>query len=84
MLAVKGVFEQGRARPIQTIQGHEGQSVIITFLEEPAAMPTASQDETEDAWRALSRLVESCAVDTDIADLAHRHDFYLHHSPAEG
>lgn len=84
MLAVKGVFEQGQARPIHKIRGREGQPVIITFLEEPAATEVVSRDETENAWLALSQLVDSCAVETGITDLAHRHDSYLHHSPAEG
>lgn len=83
MLAVKGVFEKGRARPMQKILGREGQPVIITFLEEPVAPEAVSQDDTEDAWLALSQLVDSCAVETGIPDLARRHDFYLHHSPAE-
>lgn len=83
MLAVKGVFEQGRARPIQKILGREGQPVIITFLEEPVATEAVSKDETEAAWRALNQLVESCAVETGIRDLAHGHDSYLHHSPEE-
>jgi hypothetical protein len=79
MLAVKGVFEQGRARPIHKVQGREGQPVIITFLEEPVATNVVTRDETEDAWLAFSQLVESCAVETGITDLAHRHD-YLHTS----
>lgn len=83
MLAVKGVFEQGRARPIHKIRGREGQPVIITFLEEPVATKAVSKDEAEDAWLVLSQLVDSCAVETGIADLAHRHDSYLHHSSAE-
>jgi hypothetical protein len=83
MLAVKGVFEQGRARPIHKVQGREGQPVIITFLEEPVAIDAVAQDKTEDAWLALSQLVDSCAVETGITDLAHRHDDYLHHTPSE-
>ena len=74
MLAVKGVFKQGRARPIHSIQGREGQSVIITFLEEPMAIEVDSKADVEDAWLTLSQLVDSCAVETGITDLAHRHD----------
>lgn len=83
MLAVKGVFEQGRARPFQKIRGREGQSVIITFLDEPMKSEVASSDDTDNAWNAFSELVASCAVETGIADLAHRHDAYLHHTPLE-
>jgi hypothetical protein len=31
----------------------------------------------------MTRLVESCAVETGVRDLAHRHDEYLHHTPPE-
>lgn len=83
MLAVKGVFEQGRARPIRKIQGREGQSVIITFLDEPLQPEVPSADDTDHAWNVFSELVASCAVETGIADLAHRHDAYLHHTSQE-
>jgi hypothetical protein len=83
MLAVRGVFEKGRARPITSIRGREGQPVIITFLEEPAETERVAQVGSEDAWQAMTQLVESCEVETGIRDLAHRHDDYLHHRPPE-
>lgn len=83
MLAVKGVFEKGQARPIRNIRGREGQSVIITFLEEPAEPEHIAQVRSEDAWQAMTQLVESCTVETGVRDLAHRHDEYLHHTPPE-
>ena len=83
MLAVKGTFEKGKARPIRNIRGREGQPVIITFLEEPAETEDIAQFEAEDAWQTMAQLVESCAVETGIRDLAHRHDQYLHHTPSE-
>jgi hypothetical protein len=83
MLAVRGIFEKGKARPIGNIRGREGQPVIITFLEEPVEAKPIAQGETEDAWQMMAQLVESCAVETGIRDLAHRHDQYLHHTPLE-
>jgi hypothetical protein len=83
MLAVKGIFEKGKARPIGNIRGREGQPVIITFLEEPAETEDTARAEAEDAWQLMAQLVESCAVETGIRDLAHRHDQYLHHTPSE-
>ena len=62
MLAVRGVFEKGRARPITSIRGREGQPVIITFLEEPAETERVAQVGSEDAWQAMTQLVESCEV----------------------
>lgn len=80
MLAVRGVFERGRARPLREIKGREGQPVIITFLDEPAETEDVAQVPTEDAWQMMAQLIESCAVETGIRDLAHRHDVYLHHA----
>ena len=83
MLAVKGVFEKGTARPIRNVRGREGQPVIITFLEEQVEIEDIAQAEAEDAWQKMAQLVESCAVETGIRDLAHRHDQYLHHTSSE-
>lgn len=83
MLSVKGVFEKGRARPLRNIEGREGQPVIITFLDEPAETESVGQVSIEDAWQMMAKLTESCAVETGIRDLAHRHDRYLHHTPRE-
>ena len=83
MLAVRGVFEKGRARPLGNVRGREGQPVIITFLEEPAESGQKVQEESDEAWQAMRQLVEPCAVETGIPELAHRHDEYLHHTPPE-
>ena len=83
MLAVRGVFEKGRARPIRDIRGREGQPVIITFLEEPAETERVAPIEPAEAWLAMAQLVESCAVETGIRDLAHRHADYLRHRSPE-
>ena len=83
MLAVKGVFEKGRARPITKILGYEGQPVIITFLDDPVESESDVQVETADAWQVISQLIEECSVETGITDLAHRHDEYLHHTSPE-
>ncbi|MEH1888389.1 MAG: hypothetical protein V7K92_02640 [Nostoc sp.] len=34
MLSVKGTFQNGVVYPNEPIEGHEGQSVIIVFVEE--------------------------------------------------
>lgn len=82
MLSVKGVFQNGVVRPIQPVEASEGQSVIIIFLDEGVTSPWLSTDES--AWDALSQLVEGCAVETGITDLAHQHDHYLYHEDREG
>ena len=80
MLSVKGTFQNGVARPSEPVEEHEGLPVIITFLEEEAASASPGTGEDE-AWDALSRLVEDCSVETGIADFAHQHDHYLYGKP---
>ena len=82
MLSVKGVFQNGVVRPIQPVEANDGQTVIITFLDEGVTSPWLSADES--AWDALAQLVEECAVETGITDLAHQHDHYLYNKPKKG
>ncbi|MGA9347462.1 MAG: hypothetical protein WBW48_01495 [Anaerolineae bacterium] len=82
MLSVRGVFQNGVVRPIQPVEASDGQSVIITFLDEVVTSPERSVDES--AWDALAQLVEECAVETGITDLAHQHDHYLYNKPKKG
>ena len=78
MLSVKGKFQNGAAQPTEPLEGHEGETVIITFLaQEP---PTLSPKERS-GWQALSQLVENCAVETGVSDLAQQHDHYLYGKP---
>ncbi len=79
LLSVKGMFQNGVARPSELVKGREGQPVVIIFLKDHSDTPTACEKEDEDTtWSALARLVEDCVVETGIADLAHQHDHYLY------
>jgi len=83
MLSVKGIFQNGIAQPTVPVEGRNGQSVVITFLEEEN---TSQLSFTEDlGWDALEQLVKNCAVETGITDLAHQHDHYhyLYRKPKE-
>jgi len=80
MLSVKGTFQNGVARPSDSVEEHEGHPVIITFLEEDVPGGSAAAA-SEEAWNMLSQLIEDCEVETGIADLAHQHDHYLHGKP---
>jgi len=79
MLSVKGVFQNGVVLPIQPVEASDGQRVIIIFLDEGAISSWLSVNESD--WDALLQLVEECAVETGIADLAHQHDHYLYNKP---
>ena len=79
MLSVKGIFTQGAARPLDPLEGREGQAVIITFLDQ---VPTEGYLVREEAaWSSLTHLIQECAVETGIDDLAHQHDHYLYDTP---
>jgi hypothetical protein len=80
LVAVKGIFQNGIARPTEPVNGREGQAVIITFLEE-SRTDDSSLPMTEEDWDALMKLAEECAIDTGIPDLAHQHDHYLYGTP---
>ena len=71
MRSVKGKFQNGVATPAEPVEGHEGESVIITFLDEERTTDNSG-------WQALAQLVEDCAVETGISDLAQQHDHYLY------
>ena len=79
MLSVKGTFQNGVVHPNEPIEGHEGQSVIIVFVEENRTPEPATPEDSD--WDKLRQLIKNCAVDTDINDLAHQHDHYLYGMP---
>jgi hypothetical protein len=79
MLTVKGFFQNGVAHPTKPIEGRDGQQVMITFLEED--IETYAHSEENSAWDKLTELVEDCAAETGIEDLAHQHDHYLYNNP---
>jgi len=80
MRSVKGKFQNGVATPAEPVEGHEGESVIITFLDEDRATSSSADDS---GWQALAQLVENCAVETGISDLAQQHDYYLYGKPKQ-
>ena len=79
MLSVKGTFQNGVVHPNEPIEGHEGQSVIIVFVEENRTPEPATPEDSD--WDKLRQLIKNCVVDTDIDDLAHQHDHYLYGMP---
>jgi len=76
MLSIRGIFKDGVVFPMEKIEGRESQPVIITFLEDEEVRVGE-----EDDWDKLIQLIEDCAVDTGIEDLAHQHDYYLYGTP---
>jgi hypothetical protein len=79
MLSIKGTFRDGVARPNEPVEGRDGRTVIIIFVEGDDVGPTITESETEND--SLLRLVQECQMDVGIEDLAHQHDHYLHGKP---
>ena len=78
MSSVKGTFQNGVARPLEPVsEAREGQEVIITFVDEN--QNSAADNGAE--WHALTELLDDCAIDINVPDLAHEHDHYLYGKP---
>ena len=78
MISVKGKFKNGVALPLEPVKDfQEGKSVIITFLDEDVLISSEKKNEA----KSLEDLIEECAVDTGIEDLASQHDHYLYGKP---
>lgn len=79
MISVKGKFQNGVVLPLEPVNdSREGQTVIITFLEENG---TEILTEKTDGVQSLEDLLTKCEVDTGISDLAEQHDHYLYGKP---
>jgi YgiT-type zinc finger domain-containing protein len=71
----------GIVQPLSPVEGHDGQIVIITFLEE--GVTDAEMTDSQVQWQALKTLLETCTIETGIEDLAHHHDYYLYGKPKD-
>ncbi len=69
MISIKGTFQNGVAQPIEPVSGREGQTVIITFLEDETATPTTDDPS---GWDQLMQIIDQNTIDTGIEDLAHQ------------
>jgi hypothetical protein len=81
MLSVKGTFENGVASPDEPVKGHNGESVEIVFVESGNSGQTEELIWNDEDWDEFERIIDECAVDTGIGDLAYQHDHYIHGTP---
>lgn len=79
MLSIKGTFQNGMIHPSEPIEGREGQSVIIVFVDDDNTPQPAPKEDSD--WDKLRQLIKDSQVDTGIDDLAHQHDHYLYGTP---
>ena len=76
MTNVKAIYEQGVLRLAEPIELEEGAEVnVIVITPEPE---NSKQTVEDHSWNALTELVNECAIDTGVTDLAHQHDHYLY------
>ena len=85
MVSIKGTFQDGVVRPNEPIADREGQTVIITFVEEGTEVATSEESKTarETGWDQLMQSITQNTMDTGIEDLAHQHDHYIHGKPKQ-
>ncbi len=77
MQSIKGVFKDGVVHPSEPISYPESHPVIITFLEVSSNSQTVelSEEKYRAGWDGLFSIIESCQMETGIADLADRDDY---------
>ena len=70
MSSVKGTFQNGVARPLEPVsEAHEGQEVIITFVDEPSQ--AASADKGADArGRRMADALENLASINALSEIS--------------
>ena len=84
MRTVKGLFKNGIAYPNESMEEHDGESILITFVEsEQPTSPTDDLSWNSEDWDQFEQLIENCTLDTGIEDLAHQHDHYIHGTPKQ-
>ena len=57
------------------------QEALLLYLEGDDTVSEVSEDKEE--WDALDKLIETCALETGITDLARQHDHYLYGKPKQ-
>lgn len=78
---LKAIYERGVLRLIEPLSLPDGTQVDVTITaQEEPPKPAAAETDVQ-SWNALTQLIEDCAIDTGIADLAQQHDHYLYGIP---
>jgi len=81
MTSVKAIYEEGLLRLTEPIELEEGAEVdVIVIAHEPENGKRPVEDHS---WNELAELVNECAIDTGVTDLAHQHDHYLYGTPKQ-
>ena len=75
----KAIYQNGALKLIEPIELDEGAEVdVVVFVTDPK---NGNEVDSVSSWNALADLVDECAIDTGISDLANQHDHYLYGTP---
>jgi len=75
---LKAIYENGVLRLEQPLPVPEGAEVDVTVSLIDADNGKPTQEADDQSWDALTRLLNECAIDTGVSDLAQQHDHYLY------
>jgi predicted DNA-binding antitoxin AbrB/MazE fold protein len=76
---VKAIYNNGALKLFEPIQLEDGAQVdVVVIAPDPV---NGTEFQSEDSWNALTSLIDECAIDTGIGDLAQQHDHYLYNTP---
>lgn len=75
---LKAIYEKGVLRLQEPLPIPEGAEVDVSVsLTEPENGEHSQETEAK-SWDALAQLLNECAIDTGVSDLAQQHDHYLY------
>ena len=75
---LKAIYENGVLRLEQPLAVPEGSEVDVTINLSDADNGSHAQETDDQSWDALTKLLNECAIDTGVSDLAQQHDHYLY------
>lgn len=75
---LKAIYEKGILRLQEPLPLPEGAEVEVSVsLTEPENGKHSQKTEAQ-SWDTLAQLLNECAIDTGVSDLAQQHDHYLY------
>ena len=75
---LKAIYENGMLRLEQPLPVPEGAEVHVTVSLSDADNGKPAQETDNQSGDALTQLLNECAIDTGVSDLAQQHDHYLY------
>lgn len=77
---MKGTYQRGVIHLDEPLPLPDGAEVDVAVVATERGQGQLREMD-ENSWDVLTQLLADCAIDTDIADLASQHDYYLYGIP---